>query len=377
MDVVRATTATRVNSAGLIESVGLNIPRIDYTNGSCPSLLVEPQRTNLVTYSEQFDNTNWYGDGFIVTANYAISPSGVQNADLLTANGGNIRHYIIANVAQSAKTLSVFAKMGTQRYIQFLTDNTTAPTANFDLQDGVANLIGSNSTASIEDYGNGWYRCILQTNDTTSQNFYITFADSLTSGRFLPILSSGTIYVWGAQAELGSYATSYIPTVATSITRNADVISKTGISSLIGQTEGTMFVDVNLTHLNKGANEYLMQVWLDGSNRILIYRTSTNVLSYYFVKTGETFNYDSSITSNGRHKIAFAYKNGSNAFYIDGVQIEVNSNAITAFSSLSNFDLGIHKASGSPIEIGDYPYSSAQLYKTRLTNTELAQLTTL
>jgi hypothetical protein len=185
------------------------------------------------------------------------------------------------------------------------------------------------------------------------------------------------LLVWGVQVEAGAYPTSYIPTVASTVTRNADVISRTGISGLIGQTEGTMFVDVNLTHSNKGINEYLMQVWLDGSNRIIIYRNVSNFLCYFFVKPGGTFSFDSSISANGRHKIAFAYKNADNAFYIDGVQIEVNSSAVTAFSSLSNFDLGIHNASGPAIEIGDYAYKSAELYKTRLSNTELAQLTTL
>ena len=225
MDVIRATTATRVNSAGLIESVGINIPRIDYTNGGCPSLLVEPQRTNLITYSEQFDNSSWFGDGLVVTANLTTSPSGIQNADLLTGNGLNTQHYILTTVTQSAKTYSVFAKMGSQRYIQILTGDTTAPTANFDLQDGIANLVGSNSTASIENYGNGWYRCILQTNDSLAGDFYINFANSLTMNRFGATLSNGTVYVWGAQAEVASYATSYIPTVATSVTRNADVLT--------------------------------------------------------------------------------------------------------------------------------------------------------
>jgi hypothetical protein len=374
MDVVRATTATRVNSAGLIESVGLNIPRIDYTNGSCPSLLVEPQRTNLVTYSEQFDNTNWYGDGFIVTANYAISPSGVQNADLLTANGGNIRHYIIANVAQSAKTLSVFAKMGTQRYIQFLTDNTTAPTANFDLQDGVANLIGSNSTASIEDYGNGWYRCILQTNDTTSQNFYITFADSLTSGRFLPILSSGTIYVWGAQAELGSYATSYIPTVATSITRNADVISKTGISSLIG-TEFTLFLDAYET-IGGNSSRYLVLKGSGGiyANAVFLEANSSNQIALTILNSssGTVFSSFSSALTNGqRFKLAVRCKNNDFAYYVNGVL--KGSQASGTVPTTSDLYLGYYT---------DYSdnynkINSTAIFNTGLTDAECIALTTI
>jgi hypothetical protein len=323
----------------------LNIPRIDYTNGSCPSLLVEPQRTNNLLYSSSFDNAAWDKQGATVTANNTTAPDGTMSADRVVFSGANKTIRQALNMAGATITASVYIK-GT-----------------------------AGQTIGIDDIF-----AIQQIVTLTGEWQRLQFTAASPNGYGLGISTFGgvtatTIYLWGAQLEVGSYPTSYIPTVASTVTRNADIISKTGISSLIGQTEGTMFVDVNLTHSNKGVNEYLMQVWLDPSNRILIFRNTSNFLGYYFIKPGGTFNFDSSISANGRHKIAFAYKNGSNAFYIDGTQIEVNSSAVTAFSSLSNFDLGINKSIGTEVENGDYAYNSAQLYKTRLSNEQLTLLT--
>ena len=339
----------------------LDIPRIDYSTGTA-SLLVEPQRTNLLTYSEQFNDASWAVNATI-TPNTTISPDGTQDADTILGTG-----FIGKNILQSGiHTFSVFAKAGTSNEIRLnVFDGTTDRGVYYNLSNGtITSSYGTIIASNIVLYSNGWYRISITTNNATRSYVQIHMD------------SAQTCFIWGAQLEAGSYATSYIPTIASSVTRNADVISRTGISSLIGQTEGTMFVDVNLTHLNKGVNEYLMQVWLDGSNRILIFRNTSNFLCYYFIKPGFTFNADSTVSSNGRHKIAFAYKSGNSAFYIDGVQIELNTTTFGAFSSLSIFDLGIHTASGSPTEIGDYPYNSVQLYKTRLTNSELAQLTTI
>ncbi len=176
---------------------------------------------------------------------------------------------------------------------------------------------------------------------------------------------------------MGSYATSYISTTSASATRVADACLKTGISSLIGQSQGTMFVDVDLTHSNlSGANEYLMQLYQAAGERIILYRNNLNGLSYYYLKGTTIFFYNSSVTTNGRHKLAFAYKSGDSAFYIDGVQIDTDTSTFSAFSSLSELHLGANY-NPTQAEIGDYEYNQAILFPTRLTNAELASLTTI
>jgi hypothetical protein len=373
MDVVRATTATRVNSAGLIESVAVNVPRIDYTNGSCPSLLVEPQRTNLLQRSEEFDNAIWAKINSTIGANSAISPSGNLNADSLIDNSTNSIH-VCGNDGGGAGlyTFSFYAKANTLTRVGLLTGATVnvtlASTAQvFDLSNGtVVNTI-SGVTASISPLINGWYRCSVTLTALASGTYFIT---CIKSGTNIAYIGSGErLFIWGAQLEVGSYPTSYIPTVASTVTRNADVISKTGISSLIGQTEGTLFCDVNL---NSRANFTYFAIAPNivlTSTYIGIFVTSS-IIGFEIIISGVVqvgINFSNS--STGRFKIAAAYKNNDFAFYINGNLIGIDTlGNIPACS-----DLGLNTFS----QAQTLNYNSAQLYKTRLTNTELQSLTTL
>jgi hypothetical protein len=249
----RASTATRVGPDGAIAVVGSNVPRIDYTGGGCGKLLLEPQRTNLALYSEQFDNAGWTKLNATISANAATSPDGTQNADKLVESATSAIHYCetsVSVISGQSYSYSVYAKQG-ERHI---TLQGSAPTnsayATFNLSTGVvgASAVGS---ASIIDAGNGWYRCTLTfTSAATSvANMAVLLADSPTAGRSSSYSGNGTsgVFLWGAQLEAGAYATSYIPTWgAAAVTRLADACSKTGISSLIGQTQGTLFLDFDL-----------------------------------------------------------------------------------------------------------------------------------
>lgn len=188
--------------------------------------------------------------------------------------------------------------------------------------------------------------------------------------------------LWGAQGEAGSYATSYIPTTSASVTRNADVISKTGISSLIGQTEGTMFVDIdfnnidqtagvdNLLILNNGTNNNEIVILLDtpaGANKTLL-GLITNGGSF------QSILYAPSPITATRYKIALAYKNNDVAFYINGSLIGTDTSATIPTTSAINFK---SRSDGSWLNIQQEFINTSALWKTRLTNTQLAQLTTI
>jgi hypothetical protein len=287
----------------------LNIPRLDYSNGTCPSLLVEPQRTNLVTYSEQFDDASWSKVNSSVTANADISPDGYTNADRIYDNAASGQHRVgknISVVSGTTYTFSVFAKKGSLRYCYLLT---TAGVASdryyFDLQDGVSITAGG----KIEDYGSGWYRISAQVTAAATDNKL--FAFNLTDSPSSPTYSgTGTGYhmIYGYQVEAGSYATSYIPTTSASVTRNADQISKTGISSLIGQTEGTLFVgiyDYNFTPDN--ASPYL-EIYADANNRITIFKNTSNQYQIFIRTLGVTTLSILTASISGNSKIAIGYK---------------------------------------------------------------------
>jgi hypothetical protein len=369
----RASTATRVNASGLIETVASGVPRLDYLGSSCPKLNLEPQRTNSLTYSEQFDM--WSYGGATITTNNAISPDGTTSADLLTADGTTGQHYVTKSNAQNAKTISFFIKMGTQRYVQILTSGTVDALANYDLQTGNVGGLGADSTASMVNYGNGWWRIILTSTDVLTGDPYLCFVDSLTSGRFPSFASSGTIWVWGAMSEIGAtYATSYIPTTSAAVTRLEDECEKTSISSLIGQAEGTLFIEATLTH-SAASNEYLLQVSANGSNRFFIYRESSSNKLGCFALIGSSPIYTqlTAAAITGTVKAAFAYKSGSFSFYVNGVQVGTSSATFTTPPTMARLDIDANSSG----ENGYYNYGQMLLFKTRLTNAQLAELTTL
>jgi hypothetical protein len=356
----------------------LNVPRIDYTNGSCPSILVEPQRTNLITYSEQFDNVIWLKQNATITANSIISPDGTTNADsLIAANGtANFKGIYALQTTAAPKSFSFFAKKGNKDWAILLGYNGDN-NCWFNVSNGTIGTVGSNFiNAKIENYGNGWYRCSATLNSSVAilnnLGIYVSDADNSTS-----CTGNGTtpsLYIWGAQVESGSYPTSYIPTVASSVTRNADVISKTGISSLIGQTEGTMFLDVKAQLNTADEQDFSIS---DGTtnNRVIIRITSTGVIRGIGVFAGNVeFNIGgTSYTSGNRYKIALAYKNNDVVLYINGTSAGTTSTT-TISGTLSRLGFDVFTNGAQTIVS---PVNAGVLFKTRLDNATLAQLTTI
>jgi hypothetical protein len=343
----------------------LNIPRLDYSNGTCPSLLVEPQRTNSCLNSSNY--SAWLGvNNITITANTTetTSPFGINNASKIVLGASGFRRiFDFFGSVSGNMTISVFVKPATSSSIVLLTSSGSLNCFyDFNTQTTTPQ---AGTTATITEYENGWYR--------------ITATASLIIGEVLQIIFQGNggdyLYLFGVQTEAGSYSTSYIPTTSASVTRNADVISKTGISSLIGQTEGVVFLDFVYTELDS-----------NGLIPITIGSNSSNHM-YYYIEGNERINFDFIVggsdvlsiqTAVGfavkgtRYKIALAYKANDFAVYINGALIGTqNSGAITGFN---DFYFGYPYASGY-----SYPnrYNAAALWKTRLTNAQLATLTTI
>jgi hypothetical protein len=349
-----------------------NVPRLDYLGSSCPSLLLEPQRTNLALFSETFNNdTGWFPSGRpAVTSNVGISPSGYQDADLLTFASGNSLRTQSSFTFTNAYTYSIFVKKDVGRYVTiaglFFTRNLTV---GFDLDTKTAQAGGT-----ITDYGNGWLRLSISqvvTGDPDTTGFFYVYAPNTLGGN-----SSGdgnSLYAWGCQIEDSTYPTSYIPTLGTSVTRVADAASKTGISSLIGQTQGTIYFEAQR---NNSDADYRIQI-SDGTTNNWLFvgiETGLNIRAYANVGGANQFSaYSISPVSNATHKIAIAYANNDVKVYVDGIAlITITSGSIPATSRL---DIG----SSSPANVAVTPSLTSQLllFKTRLSNTELEQLTTL
>ena len=371
MTVTRATTATRVNSAGLIESVASNVPRLDYSNGTCPSILVEPQRTNLALYSEQFDNSSWSKANVSVTADLAISPNGLQNADKIISSSANDEHlvyYFDSTNLNQVLTVSLFVKKLNYKYAIIRSFTTGAyRTSVFDLDNGTITSQDL-GTSTIESFGNGWYR-ISATFTSPNATFGIQYGFSASTNFVYSGDNTSGNYAWGFQSELGSYATSYIPTTSSSVTRNADVINKTGISSLIGQTEGTLFVDF----YHDGSQNYNLSSISNGlyDDAVFFEMYLGNIYSVIYDSGLQQFLFEAGPLSVGRHKMAIGYKTNDTVFYIDGV-LKTTDNNVT-IPTTARVDIGFI-GGGS---INKTQTNLTALWKTRLTNTQLAQLTTI
>ena len=375
----------------------LNVPRLDYTNSSCPSILVEPQRTNLALRSQEFDNADWTRANTSITANQLISPDGNLNSDIIIDDSTNDRHIIYQSFIgdfSTARTFSTYAKQGSLRYlvlsITSVNDSASCYSAIFDLQTGTITATKNNGTAtinaSIQNAGNGWYRCIISGTLGIGVLAYFpiigtsnraTFTGSLANNNIPVYVGSGqNLYLYGAQLEAGSYATSYIPTVASSVTRNTDNIYKTGISSLIGQTEGTVFIDFIWNQLTGiGSYPRIIELWKDSGNYIQLFNISGTQTFYYEIYNGGVVQFSGSTTMNlGANKIALAYKLNDCVIYKNGALIA--SDNVATIPTLNDLGIfGVFNGGGGANLAASL--KSAQLYKTRLTNTELASLTTL
>jgi hypothetical protein len=223
-DFTRASSATRVNKDGLIEVVGSNEPRIDFKDSSKGALLLEPSRSNLYTYSEDFNNSNWSKDAVSVNANQIVSPSGSVFSDEIIENSSTTEHSVrqLKSITSgNYYTISVFVKNSSNKRDIYIRCGDANILVYFDTTNWI---VGDEVQGSgkIENYGNGWYRLIATglASSTGADNFRFGLSNGTTNGS-QNYTGNGvnSMYFYGAQLEQGSYATSYIPTQGAAVTR--------------------------------------------------------------------------------------------------------------------------------------------------------------
>lgn len=247
----RATSATRIGSDGLIKNVSVNEPRFDFdpSTGECLGLLIEEQRANLLTYSEQFENSAWTKNNCSITSNVTatISPDGSSTADKIVENtASSTTHFVLQSSASSSGlvyTFSVFLKAAERTNVQVGLLNQNSPFDNIiayvNLSTGQvsSSTFGSiaNLLVSVIPYPGSWYRVVLTGtigSSTSLQGIVWTANSSDVSSAARTYTGDGVsgVYVWGAQLEQGAFSTSYIPTIAATVSRAADSASVTGIN---------------------------------------------------------------------------------------------------------------------------------------------------
>ena len=379
-DYVETTTTA------VVEGLTADLPRLDYSGGaSCPSLLLEPSRTNYATQSEYIGA--WVQSDTTSVDNFAVSPEGVQNASKVSASLTPLIHFIqlTGGAVGNTATISLFAKADTGSYIQLTNPYSGAIFANFDVATGVVGTKGASCISSdIEDYGNGWYRCIAVFDNTGFNSniyrHYIVPSASATFGQSWLPASDTSLFIYGHQWEAGSYPTSYIPTYGTAANRGADSnVVITSASDLIGQTEGTIFIDTTSNDEQDGdmriqlssgtsTNDWIFLSCPEptgGGNKPRIYinyNGSTQVNSY------------GSFLSAGNHKYALAYRENDVVLYVDGVLTQSDTSATIPTCDRLTISGGVPNNTDTNRLS---KHKQVLLFKTRLTNAELAALTTI
>jgi hypothetical protein len=315
-NVERDSIATRVNKEGLIEVVGKDKLRIDYTDSAKGVALLEPSRTNSLLQSNQFDTT-WTTSSATVT-NEQIGVGGSTDAWELekTATNGYIRHIGISVVNGS---VSIYAKKGNSNWLRLGTSSGNIE-AYFDLENGIignkGNLVDD---VNITDMSDGWYRCSFSYTGTAT-GVYLYPADN--NGDTSE--TSGSIYIQYAQIEEGSYATSYIPTQGSAVTRLADVCNNGGNDQVINSTEGVLYAEISaladditnrVISLSNGTNNNIISVQFSNVQ-------SNDIIAYYNA-TGQTGRVISTTSYNIKsfNKIALVWNNSSFKFYVNGYLI--------------------------------------------------------
>ena len=366
-------TTTTSAQAGVLE----NTPRLNYTTGVAnPYLLLEPSRTNLIAQSEYFGDSYWTKDGASVVGGFT-SPEGLSNAFKLTEDSSNAVHLLQRGFtvsSGSSYTYKIFVKMNGRKKIMLRESGSTGYYVAFDLLNNTI-IDQSNAIGTINNIGNDWVELTHTSVSGNSFNIaYFILPDNYVSGQPQTYQGDGTsgFYIYGAQLEEGSYPTSYIPTYSVSATRAQDVCNKTNASGEIGQTEGTMFVD-----LSNVQNLDFPEITIDNNSntdRIVLTRDATGNWGIFVASsvTTPSSNVVYSAVGGTSGKFAIAYSSIGYVLYRNGVQISTLTYGLP--SALSVFRLNGRSTN-------DYNsiknINQAQLYTTRLTNAELATLTTI
>jgi hypothetical protein len=384
------TTQAITNYIPVLQTASAGQARFDHnpTTGESLGLLIEEARTNSVTYSSDFSNAAWTKQGNTITSNTIIAPDGTLTGDKIVPASSqtyNQNYSSLTLLAGTNYAISCYAKKGEYSYLNLglLFNTSNYAGAQFDLNAGsVLYTRASGSgysvvSTSITPVGNGWYRCVVVATSSLNDIYpNVVASNSLWTSGYPDIAITGNgfsgIFIWGAQIEAGSFATSYIPTVASSVTRNADAASMTGtnFSSWFNNGEGTLYAEGIVSW---GTNAYPRLVNINnGSTTQKIDILATSATSLYGAVTyngsdvlGQTVT--TTLSSSNKTAIAYAYNNG--AFL-------VNSSSPTTDTSMnvpsvSQINIGATNsgfyANGAIKKISYYPI--------RVTNAQLQALT--
>jgi hypothetical protein len=382
LDFTRASTATRVNESGLVESVATGVPRIDYTGGGCGKLLLEPQRTNLFLYSEQLNDAAWdTTEGITIIDNDTTSPDGNINAENVIPDATLNFHRVKQAAAVALSTpyaFSVYVKPNGYDYFMIRTAGLSGNgNVGYDLINGTVTFAESGYSGFISEVGNGWYRLgyVASFDLTTAAIGFRPQPTAQTDNNIPPFTGDGTsgAYIWGAQLEEGSYPTSYIPTAGSQTTRIAETANGAGDVNTFNDSEGVLMAEISAL-VNSDTYRLISLSDNSTSNEIFIgLRFDTGKL-YYNIDSGGVgqSSFISDITTlNTSTKFCIKYKQNDISFYINGFKVYSDTTPSTMPSGLSVIKMS--RGNGTLPFYGNT--KQIQYFPTALTDAQLEEIT--
>jgi hypothetical protein len=354
------TTAAITNYIPVLMTAPAGVPRLDYnpTTSQALGLLIEEGRTNLATYSSDFSNAVWIKTGSTVTSAANIAPDGTLTASLFVPSSGSFTtatSRVLRSVGGGSigvtDTVNIYVKYAGRQWVYL-----AAPEANssnddcwFDILNGVVGTVRSLAlNPTITSVGNGWYRISVSSlNISTARILYLSSVDANTSAVVTGNGYSG-IYIWGAQLEAGSFATSYIPTVASTVTRAADVASMSGtnFSSWYNISQGNLYVEAWSPYAT-GALWGISASLDDGvSNYGNIY-TIRSGATIFAASNGTAISVGSAPGASP-YKVSLSYKASLYASGVNGV-ITTNSTLTSVSTTINKLNIGTAYGSSAPL----------------------------
>jgi hypothetical protein len=359
-----------------VQEIDTNTPRIDFTDDVNGHLLLEPQRTNLITYSEDFSNAFWLIQNSSITLNSTISPDGTLNAAKLTENTSNSTHRILNGAGLTVSgdvSISVFAKKGERNWIRLTNNNIQG--AFFDLDNGVVGDVIVGIDAKIENYGNGWYRCSISQTGVANERLGVYTSIDGVNTTYTGDGTSG-VYIYGAQLEVGSYPTSYIPTYGSVQTRLGESCNNSGSAQDFNSAEGVLYAEISGFE-NDLSNRRISLSDGTANNSIRIFYYNDGGTVFFRKYVGGVQTSIATIGSINQHeltKIAIKYNSTNFDIFANGVKISTNldSNSFPT-NTLNKIGFADGSGSGTPF-YGNV--KEVKVYNTALTDAELIALTT-
>jgi len=371
---VKEVIGGQVSGTPLLRTAAINEPRLEYdASGNPLGLLIEEARTNVLAYSNRLSGSSWQGTNCSITTDSTTSPDGSINASKVTCSvdGGtsSVWQYAISSGLNGNYSNSLYLKADTLNYAQLNVGYLVSSfVANFDLINGtVTHILGTGAT--ITDVGNGWFRCTLPFNTLGSGGFGVTPIDSMSSIRRSGAV--GSVFVYGAQTEVGSFPTSYIPTSGSAVTRAKDLASLPVERFAFNDTKGSVVVSAEMvtSSSSKGIASFKGNASLEN---IGLYEIASGNMVYE-VRSSSTnqASYNVPLAFNN-FKVGYVFKTNDFNLAVNGTAYTTDTSGVvpTGLSTLligSIYDVGTNLMNGHIKQI--------QYYPKRLSNEELELLT--